>query len=777
MSTNTQATEQEQERPIRNYLLFSFNGKIVLLVGATAFFTALLLGIFFFTQTSENALRVRTGELEAEAELVSPLMQTVFTKMRSDIVFLSRTPPVQGLIRSMKNDGIDPYDGSTTSLWIKRLETIFESMIMTKDSYIQIRYIGVADEGRELVRVNKKNGEPERVPSSRLQQKADEFYFQEILKTPANAVYYSPVTLNREKGQIQKPLLPVIRSAMPIYDEDGTVFGMIVINAAYEEVLKDALKDVDIDKDIFIINKSGDFIHYESRKHNPEFFYRTSPEIREKFPFIEAVQKSGKQSGTVSIQLNDKENVAYYKKSTFSPNHHDAFSITALVAVPKHILLEPVYQTQLASLLLTTALIVLVSLVAATFAFYQVRPLKRMIRKIRGFREQDDQLDLPVDLRNEVGELARAFQILFKKLKQSRATEARARARLEAVVDSTVDGLVTIDGKGNIETFNKACETLFGYTAGEVIGKNVKMLMPEPYRSQHDAYISHYHETGEKRIIGKGREVEGRHKDGSVFPIHLSVSEVRIRGLKIYSGIIRDITEAKKAEEEILRSNEELERFAYIASHDLQEPLRMVTNFTKLLDEEYGQGMGEQAQQYMSFVTDASGRMQNLVSDLLEYSRVGSEDAGFSTFAVQEQMDYVLETLQETIDETGTKITMDEMPKTLRANPVRFSRLMQNLIGNAIKYRHAERAPKIHVGVQEQGNNWLFSVKDNGLGIKEEYLDQIFVIFKRLHNKNEYSGTGIGLAVCKKIVENFDGQLSVESEFGEGSTFSFTIPK
>lgn len=347
---------------------------------------------------------------------------------------------------------------------------------------------------------------------------------------------------------------------------------------------------------------------------------------------------------------------------------------------------------------------------------------------------------------------------------------------LNNVIEYAVDGLITIDENGLIESFNPACEEIFGYKAENVMGQNIKILMPEPYHGEHDRYLNNYHDTGEKQIIGIGREVQGRKQDGTVFPLELSVSEISIEGRRLYSGIVRDITERKRAEDEILRSNIELERFAYIASHDLQEPLRMVSTFTDLLREDYSDKLDDQARQYMSFTTDASKRMRALVLDLLEYSRVGAEESGFSEFDGSAQLEAVLENLKESIDETGAAITIDAMP-TIFANPVRFSRLMQNLIGNGIKYRAPDRTTQIHVSAEEREIDWLFAVRDNGIGIRQEYFEQIFVIFKRLHNKNEYTGTGIGLAICKKIVANFGGRLWVESDVGKGSVFYFTVPK
>ncbi|MCB1531254.1 MAG: PAS domain S-box protein [Alphaproteobacteria bacterium] len=348
--------------------------------------------------------------------------------------------------------------------------------------------------------------------------------------------------------------------------------------------------------------------------------------------------------------------------------------------------------------------------------------------------------------------------------------------KLKAVLNNTVDGIITINDRGKIETYNKACCTIFGYEPSEVVGQNVKMLMPEPYQSEHDGYLKNYNKTGRKQIIGVGREVQGRRKDGTVFPLDLSVSEVNVDGRKIYSGIVRDITLRKQAEDEIMRSNAELERFAYIASHDLQEPLRMVANFTGLLEEEYKDEMDEQALQYMNFIIDATERMQELVNDILEYSRVGNKEGGSVEVNCIEHAQLVISHLHNVIEETRANITIDNLP-TIYANPVRFTQLLQNLIGNAIKYRKKDVAPIICVKAEDHGDEWLFSVTDNGIGMKEEYLEQIFVLFKRLHGKSEYKGTGIGLAICRRIVESLDGQIWAESKLGEGSTFYFTVPK
>lgn len=347
---------------------------------------------------------------------------------------------------------------------------------------------------------------------------------------------------------------------------------------------------------------------------------------------------------------------------------------------------------------------------------------------------------------------------------------------LQAVMNTVLDGVITIDDKGIIQTFNPAAVRMFGYTPAEVIGKNVKVLMPDPYHTEHDGYIRNYLNTQKAKVIGIGREVTAKRKDGSIFPMELGINEAVVRGKKMFVGTTKDISERKKAEEQLLDSNLELERFAYVASHDLKEPMRMVSNFTSLLNAEYSHLLDETAQEYMAFILDASTRMQAMITDLLDYARINSDAADLQEVDCNLQLDITLSNLSEEIKESNARITYEPLP-VIWGNALRILRLLQNLIGNAIKYRAPDRAPRIHISAEDQDETWLFCVEDNGIGIKAEYLEQIFIIFKRLHGKSDYQGTGIGLAICKKVVESLNGKIWVESEFGKGSKFFFSFYK
>jgi len=243
-----------------------------------------------------------------------------------------------------------------------------------------------------------------------------------------------------------------------------------------------------------------------------------------------------------------------------------------------------------------------------------------------------------------------------------------------------------------------------------------------------------------------------------------------------------DITETIKAHkllnetlDELKRSNTELERFAYVASHDLQEPLRMVANFTQLLERQYKDKLDENAMEYINFAVDGAKRMQNLINDLLAYSRVHTKGEKFEDVHLDKVFDDVLFNMEIPIEENNVIITKEPLPK-INADYSQMVQVFQNLISNAIKYRRQE-TPQIQIFSQKQDYKWQFSIKDNGIGIKPDYFEQVFQIFRRLHTHDEYKGTGIGLAITKRIIERHNGNIWVESEPGKGSTFHFTIPE
>lgn len=347
-----------------------------------------------------------------------------------------------------------------------------------------------------------------------------------------------------------------------------------------------------------------------------------------------------------------------------------------------------------------------------------------------------------------------------------------------AVIDNVLDGVITIDEHDRIRSFNAACEDMFGYQASEVIGRPISLLMPDPTYTEHDRYVSEY-----LPIDAGARAVQARRKDGTAFSADLSVSAFEVDGKPHYTGIIRDITKAKQAEaarQKLLKrltdSNTELERFAYVASHDMQEPLRMVLNFSQIIAHDYADKLDDDGREYLKIIGDSAGRMRDMVQDLLEYARLDKDSGRYDKVDLRVELAHVLENLRTLTKESQAVITYDPLP-VICGNGVQLMRLMQNLIANAIKYQKPRRLPVVHVGCEDDGDYWRISVRDNGMGIEDAFIDQIFEPFRRLHSWEGIQGSGLGLSVCRKIVESHGGRIWAVSEPDTGSTFFFTIPK
>jgi PAS domain S-box-containing protein len=362
-------------------------------------------------------------------------------------------------------------------------------------------------------------------------------------------------------------------------------------------------------------------------------------------------------------------------------------------------------------------------------------------------------------------------------IERARAEEALrlSEAKFAGIISISSDAIVSVDEAQRIIFFNQGAEQTFGYTAEEAMGQPLEMLIPEVHRAGHADRVREFGHSGVRaRRMGERGQISGRRKSGEVFPADASISHLEVGGNRIYTAVLRDVTERARAEQELARSNAELEQFAYVASHDLQEPLRMVASYTQLLARRYGDKLDEDAHEFIGYAVDGVRRMQSLISDLLAYSRVGSRGDTPERTDLNAVFATTLEALGPAIDESGAEVTSDPLP-TVAADAVQIGQVLQNLVANAVKFR-GEASPRVQVAASRAGGEWTISVQDNGIGLAPEYAPRIFVIFQRLHTRAEYPGTGIGLAICKKIVERHGGRIWVESEPGHGSTFFFTLP-
>ncbi|MGA9141913.1 MAG: PAS domain S-box protein [Methanocella sp.] len=381
--------------------------------------------------------------------------------------------------------------------------------------------------------------------------------------------------------------------------------------------------------------------------------------------------------------------------------------------------------------------------------------------------------------RDETGKVIGVFAAARDITERKKAEEAFriASAYNRSLIEASLDPLVTIAPDGRITDVNKATETVTGYPGKKLIGTDFSDYFTDPEKAR----------EGYKKVFEEGSvmdyPLEIRHRDGHLTPVIYNASVYKDENGAV-TGVFaaaRDITELKKAEDalkekmiEVERSNAELQQFAYVASHDLQEPLRMVASYVKLLDRRYGDKLDQDAKDFIGYAVEGSTRMQQLINDLLTYSRVGTKGKPFEPVDLEAVFAGIMDNLKVTIQESNATITHDPLP-TIMADDLQMLQLFQNLVSNGIKF-HGDELPRVHVSAKLVGDFWQFAVSDNGIGIDPEYFNRIFIIFSRLHTRAEYPGSGIGLAICKKIVERHGGRIWLESEPGKGSTFLFTIP-
>jgi PAS domain S-box-containing protein len=398
-----------------------------------------------------------------------------------------------------------------------------------------------------------------------------------------------------------------------------------------------------------------------------------------------------------------------------------------------------------------------------------------------GFRHaQQRLLNHQRNLKESENRYRQAYEQLNTQMQERKRAEEALREsedRYRDLVECSQYLICTHDLQGQILSVNQEGVKLLGYNKRDFLNKNIQDLLGPKSRDEFAMYL----DTIQKYRVAKGlMRIRTAAGEDRILEYH---NTLRTEGVAspVVRAIAHDITERKDVEkalrkktEELARSNEDLEQFAYVASHDLQEPLRTVTSYVQLLARRYQGKLDSDADEFIGFAADGAIRMWKLINDLLAYSRVGTQGKELSPIDSEAVLAQSIDDLKVAIEENGALVTHDPLPMVMADRP-QLGQLFQNLIGNAIKFLGNE-PPHVHISASRSGNGWTFSVRDNGIGIAAEYSERIFIIFQRLHSREEYAGTGIGLAICKRIVERHGGRIWVKSDVGKGATFYFILP-
>ena len=357
----------------------------------------------------------------------------------------------------------------------------------------------------------------------------------------------------------------------------------------------------------------------------------------------------------------------------------------------------------------------------------------------------------------------------------------KTASNAQALLETAPDSMIIVNDKGQIVFANNQTEDMFGYTSQELLGNKIEILIPEEY-ANHRGHRDKYMDNHKPRSMGQGSELFAKAKGGKKIPVEISLSPLETKDGLFVSAAIRDITDRKKIEnrlatynQELQVKNKDLEQFAFISSHDLHEPLRTVQGFIPLLKTEYENVLDDNGKMYINFIEEAVYRMSDSVNSLLEYSRIG-RNVEVEKIDSNKLLDNVLKDLRGSIEDASADVSTGKLP-SIEGNATEIRLVFQNILTNAIKFQKKDQKPEIKISAKTKGEFIEFTVTDNGIGIEEQFKEKIFIIFQRLHKRKNYSGSGIGLAHCRKIIELHGGKIWVSSEVGKGSSFHFTLPK
>lgn len=669
--------------------------------------------------------------------------------MRQDTLFLAGVPAVQGIVRADRAGGVDPKTGRTAAEFRASLAETFASLAAAKPHYLQVRFIGVADGGRELVRVDRDGESVHAIAAPALQAKGDRPDFKEAVALGAGRVYVSALELNQEHGRIDPRLIPVIRTATPVFGPDGTPFGAIVINIDFGLALSRLWAAGPEEESAFVTDHRGVPLPNLGRAvpallGPPEGAAPIQDTVRAAAGLFDPAAPEARFSGRVEV--GGHRQIVYLERVDLDLNHPDHF-ITVGALIPRAAVLAPVQELHhraAGDALLATGLLLAVAVAAGLV-------LQRMRRAIR-----------------------------------------TRDARLKAALEHAPDGIIVVDRAGEMLQANARMEALTGYARAELVGARVEMLVPERFRAAHPGHRHGYFAAPVMRPMKGAGELLLLRKDGTEMPVEISLAPIHDGDAITTIASVRDITERVRIEAEVRRvmtqleaSNKELDDFAYIASHDLKEPLRGIHHYATFLVEDYGDRLDAEGRDKLHTLTRLTQRMEDLINDLLTFSRLGRVDMAHAETDLDALVRDVVDSLHVTLQERNVHVVVPTRLPTLRCDRVRVAEVFRNLITNAAKYNDSP-APTVEIGVRPAAAppdgaapataGPAFYVRDNGIGIPAKHQGAIFAIFKRLHARDAYGGgTGAGLTIVKKIVEQHGGRIWVESAPGKGTTFSFTL--
>lgn len=744
----------------------SFRARIILHITGVTMLMVGVLAIVNIFQLREVLTHTAKDRLETEALQMADRFETLFQNLENDSVILSGVPPVQNMMRSAREQ--DGQDGANAPDYVAArilLEDIFAAVLQVRPDYNQLRYIGFADNGQELVRIDRRGDGIFVTPPGDLQQKGAEPYLLNAKALKSEEYLISRVSRNVEGGRtdLSQPL--TLRLVRLVEDDLGQPFGVIVINADYFSLLRGAMPNGLRSLRLTALNAAGDALIQE-------------PGENEMRVIAHDLEQTGRSDLTLNFaglprEVTFANDMASILVDVPVGTSHSGLTLGLLASRPIPVVMAEVNATILRSIAVSTVLLVVAVLGAWVVASALAEPLRKLTRVINQRKTNNEGIILPTEGHDEIAQLAQAFEALGNQIiGQSR----KARAILQAAPD----GILTLDNSGIITEVNPALARMFGYASDELTGGHGDILIPDQFVALYRDHLANGDAQRQLAPVAAARDISGRRKNGQKFAIEVSFSSFESDGIQSVAAIVRDVTDRNKREEELQvlvaaleRSNAELDSFAYVASHDLKAPLRVIDNASQWIEADLAEHFDDDTRESMDLLRGRIKRMERLLDDLLQHSRIGRIDQAVQLAPGKALIEDIVMLLPP-----SDGFVIDVSPAfgdiTLPMLPLRT--ILLNLVSNAIKH-HDRSVGRITLSVTD-GPDWMrFGVADDGPGIPSEYHTRVLAMFQTLRPRDQVEGSGMGLAMVKKHVEVLGGTLTIESDGSRGATFWVEIPK
>lgn len=748
----------------------SISTKLVLTILATLVASLLCITVFHTVKTRDLLIHNKFEEKQAQTELIMGTMNAKISDLKSDTIFLSETPPIKGILRAKLNKGSDTVDDSSIMQWEERLTTIFTELLRAKPHYSQIRYIGTANNGKEILRVDRRGNHIFRSAQEDLQEKGDRKYFKEAIKITPNNVYLSEINLNQDYGKITIPYELTLRAAVPIYSSPNNVFGIVIINMNYNKTILDltALNEKNTEY-VFLNNQNqillhsnfeiNRFIDNEKLKHLDTFYPISS--LLDKSTHENIIEFDNKLITTSELRYNKL-------------NYND--SLKLVVLVDKSNIISQVNS----NLLGDTAIIFLISILMIFISYLYIRNIVAPIKQLRKLTQHFiNNKEIPeemykVNSKDEIGELT---HILISMSRDILEMNNLLKVQQYALDASAI--VAETDLKGKITYVNDNFCKISGYSRGELLGKDHRVLNSSLHPKK---FFKNMWDTIQSGNVWHG-EIRNRKKNGDYYWVDSTlVPFVDNSGMiKKYVAIRFDITGKKEQELYLKEAAQSKANFLATMSHEIRTPLNGVIGMATLLKEEK---LSEDGKKYVATMLNSGQDLLNLINDILDFSKIeaGKINLESINFNFDETISHVVSLFYPKAKEKGLKLTIkrdNNAPEWLTGDPSRLKQVVSNLISNSIKFTEKGQIEISYSLKSFDRGEYTFqvSISDTGIGMDKKALQRVFNQFEQADNSTSrnYGGSGLGLAISRSICTAMGGNIWVESNPGKGSTFFFTM--